>query len=100
MFVNNLHTFGRILSTDNYQTSHLHNDLWQIFENPVVRSPAGNRSSLLSGVFLMLRSVICEFDVCLFQDWQERYIHENYTRMMKDKLIETVSAHTSPVSSL
>uniref|UniRef100_A0A3B4Y137 Procollagen-lysine,2-oxoglutarate 5-dioxygenase 1 n=1 Tax=Seriola lalandi dorsalis TaxID=1841481 RepID=A0A3B4Y137_SERLL len=57
MYVTNLHNFGRILSTENYQTSHLHNDLWQIFENQV--------------------------------DWQERYIHENYTRMMKDKLIET-----------
>uniref|UniRef100_A0A7N6AAS2 Procollagen-lysine,2-oxoglutarate 5-dioxygenase 1 n=1 Tax=Anabas testudineus TaxID=64144 RepID=A0A7N6AAS2_ANATE len=50
-------SFGRILSTENYQTNHLHNDLWQIFENPV--------------------------------DWEERYIHENYTRIMKDKLIET-----------
>lgn len=30
----------------------------------------------------------------LFQDWQERYIHENYTHIMKDKLIETVSSNT------
>uniref|UniRef100_A0A8C4HTS3 Procollagen-lysine,2-oxoglutarate 5-dioxygenase 1 n=1 Tax=Dicentrarchus labrax TaxID=13489 RepID=A0A8C4HTS3_DICLA len=57
MYVTNMHTFGRILSTENYQTGHLHNDLWQIFENPV--------------------------------DWQDRYIHENYTYIMKDKLIET-----------
>ncbi|XP_061697069.1 procollagen-lysine,2-oxoglutarate 5-dioxygenase 1 isoform X2 [Syngnathoides biaculeatus] len=57
MYVSNMDTFGRILSTENYQTSHLHNDLWQIFENP--------------------------------EDWQERYIHENYTHIMKDKLIET-----------
>lgn len=56
MYVNNLHTFGRILSTEKYKTKHLHNDLWEIFENPV--------------------------------DWQERYIHENYTRMIRDKLIE------------
>ncbi|XP_029975677.1 procollagen-lysine,2-oxoglutarate 5-dioxygenase 1 isoform X1 [Salarias fasciatus] len=56
MFVTNMHTFGRILSTENYQTTRLHNDLWQIFENPV--------------------------------DWQERYIHQNYTLIMKDKLIE------------
>lgn len=34
--------------------------------------------------------------VCFFQDWQERYIHENYTRIMKDKLIETVSCNTRP----
>uniref|UniRef100_A0A8C3AFY9 Procollagen-lysine,2-oxoglutarate 5-dioxygenase 1 n=1 Tax=Cyclopterus lumpus TaxID=8103 RepID=A0A8C3AFY9_CYCLU len=57
MYVTNMQTFGRILSTENYQMSHLHNDLWQIFENPV--------------------------------DWQKRYIHENYTLIMKDKLIET-----------
>lgn len=57
MFVSNMHTFGRILSTENYQTNHLHNDLWQISENPV--------------------------------DWEERYINENYTRIMQDKLIET-----------
>lgn len=57
MYVTNMHTFGRILSTENYQTGHLHNDLWQIFENPL--------------------------------DWEERYIHENYTRIMKDKLIES-----------
>ncbi|XP_030279099.1 procollagen-lysine,2-oxoglutarate 5-dioxygenase 1 isoform X2 [Sparus aurata] len=57
MYVTNMHTFGRILSTENYQTDHLHNDLWQIFENP--------------------------------EEWQERYIHENYTHIMKDKLIET-----------
>lgn len=57
MYVTNVHTFGHILSTENYQTQHLHNDLWQIFENPL--------------------------------DWQERYIHPNYTRIMKDQLIET-----------
>nr|XP_054602372.1 procollagen-lysine,2-oxoglutarate 5-dioxygenase 1 isoform X2 [Nothobranchius furzeri]XP_054602373.1 procollagen-lysine,2-oxoglutarate 5-dioxygenase 1 isoform X2 [Nothobranchius furzeri] len=56
MFVTNMDTFGRILSTENYRTEHLHNDLWQIFENQ--------------------------------QDWQDRYIHENYTRMMTDKLVE------------
>lgn len=36
MFVTNMHTYGRILNTEHYQTNHLHNDLWQIFENPVV----------------------------------------------------------------
>uniref|UniRef100_A0A3Q3DZT5 Procollagen-lysine,2-oxoglutarate 5-dioxygenase 1 n=1 Tax=Hippocampus comes TaxID=109280 RepID=A0A3Q3DZT5_HIPCM len=57
MYVTNMDTFGRILSTENYQTSHLHNDLWQIFENP--------------------------------EDWRERYIHENYTHIMKGKPVET-----------
>ncbi|CAF94612.1 unnamed protein product, partial [Tetraodon nigroviridis] len=57
MYVTNVHTFGHILSTENYQTQHLHNDLWQIFENPL--------------------------------DWQERYIHPNYSRILRDQLIET-----------
>ncbi|XP_068185883.1 procollagen-lysine,2-oxoglutarate 5-dioxygenase 1 isoform X3 [Antennarius striatus] len=57
MHLTNMHSFGHILSTENYQTTHLHNDLWQIFENP--------------------------------QDWRDRYIHENYTHIIKDKLIET-----------
>ncbi|XP_051757842.1 procollagen-lysine,2-oxoglutarate 5-dioxygenase 1 [Ctenopharyngodon idella] len=57
MFVTNMHTFGRVLSTDNYEANHLHNDLWQIFENPV--------------------------------EWEERYIHENYSKILRDGLIET-----------
>uniref|UniRef100_A0A4W4DYW7 Procollagen-lysine,2-oxoglutarate 5-dioxygenase 1 n=1 Tax=Electrophorus electricus TaxID=8005 RepID=A0A4W4DYW7_ELEEL len=38
-------------------TKHLHNDLWQIFENPL-------------------------------QDWEERYIHENYSKIMKDDVVQ------------
>ncbi|XP_068027492.1 procollagen-lysine,2-oxoglutarate 5-dioxygenase 1 [Anomalospiza imberbis] len=34
MYLTNQHQFGHILSLENYQTSHLHNDLWQIFSNP------------------------------------------------------------------
>ncbi|XP_075695461.1 procollagen-lysine,2-oxoglutarate 5-dioxygenase 1 [Rhinoderma darwinii] len=33
MFVSNRQSFGHILSLENYKTSHLHNDLWQIYEN-------------------------------------------------------------------
>ncbi|CAI9571104.1 unnamed protein product [Staurois parvus] len=33
LFVSNRQLFGHLLSLENYQTSHLHNDLWQIFEN-------------------------------------------------------------------
>lgn len=35
MYISNRHEFGRLISTANYNTSHLNNDLWQIFENPV-----------------------------------------------------------------
>lgn len=37
MYLTNRHQFGHILSLENYQTTHLHNDLWQIFSNPEVR---------------------------------------------------------------
>ncbi|XP_056420796.1 procollagen-lysine,2-oxoglutarate 5-dioxygenase 2 isoform X1 [Hyla sarda] len=35
MYITNRHEFGRLISTANYNISHLNNDLWQIFENPV-----------------------------------------------------------------
>lgn len=36
MYITNRHEFGRLISTANYNTSHYNNDLWQIFENPLV----------------------------------------------------------------
>uniref|UniRef100_A0A8C9U3H1 procollagen-lysine 5-dioxygenase n=1 Tax=Scleropages formosus TaxID=113540 RepID=A0A8C9U3H1_SCLFO len=35
MFVSNRDEFGRLISTANYNTSHLYPDMWQIFDNPV-----------------------------------------------------------------
>ncbi|KAI4888335.1 hypothetical protein NFI96_024826 [Prochilodus magdalenae] len=35
MFVSNRDEFGRLVSTNNYNTSRLHPDMWQIFDNPV-----------------------------------------------------------------
>ncbi|XP_064409106.1 multifunctional procollagen lysine hydroxylase and glycosyltransferase LH3 [Latimeria chalumnae] len=35
MHITNRDEFGRLLSSDKYNTSHLHNDLWQIFDNPL-----------------------------------------------------------------
>uniref|UniRef100_A0A4W4DXV7 Procollagen-lysine,2-oxoglutarate 5-dioxygenase 1 n=1 Tax=Electrophorus electricus TaxID=8005 RepID=A0A4W4DXV7_ELEEL len=63
MYVTNMYNFGRVLNTENYQTKHLHNDLWQIFENPV--------------------------------DWEERYIHENYSKIMKDDVVIIVQIMSS-----
>ncbi|XP_039616486.1 procollagen-lysine,2-oxoglutarate 5-dioxygenase 2 isoform X2 [Polypterus senegalus] len=34
MYITNRYEFGRLVSTANYNTSHLNSDLWQIFENP------------------------------------------------------------------
>ena len=36
MYVTNLNVFGRLLETDSYTTTHLHNDMWQIFDNKLV----------------------------------------------------------------
>lgn len=57
MYVTNQQPFGRILNTENIQTQHLHNDLWQIFSNPV--------------------------------DWEELYIHPNYSHILKEPEMET-----------
>ncbi|KAJ3585418.1 hypothetical protein NHX12_014137 [Muraenolepis orangiensis] len=35
MFVSNQDEFGRLVSSTNYNTSRLHPDMWQIFDNPV-----------------------------------------------------------------
>lgn len=43
MFLTNRHTFGHLLSLDNYQTTHLHNDLWEVFNNPEVRPWVGRQ---------------------------------------------------------
>ncbi|XP_039329429.1 procollagen-lysine,2-oxoglutarate 5-dioxygenase 1 [Saimiri boliviensis] len=34
MFLTNRHGLGHLLSLDNYRTTHLHNDLWEVFSNP------------------------------------------------------------------
>ena len=38
MYATNLHEFGRLLETENYNTKHLHNDLWEMFDNKLVSS--------------------------------------------------------------
>ncbi|XP_072334278.1 procollagen-lysine,2-oxoglutarate 5-dioxygenase 1 isoform X3 [Scyliorhinus torazame] len=55
MYITNKLEFGRILSVAKSHTDHLHNDLWQISENP--------------------------------QDWEEKYIHENYSSIMEKKIL-------------
>ena len=36
MYLNNQHNFGHLVDTENYATTHLHNDLYEIFNNPQV----------------------------------------------------------------
>lgn len=37
MYVSNRDEFGRLVASSNFNTSRLHPDMWQIFDNPVVR---------------------------------------------------------------
>ena len=36
MYVSNLEEYGHLLNADNYETTHLHNDMYQIFDNRLV----------------------------------------------------------------
>ncbi|XP_028654141.1 multifunctional procollagen lysine hydroxylase and glycosyltransferase LH3 [Erpetoichthys calabaricus] len=35
MYISNRDDFGRLIASNNYNTSRLHSDMWQIFDNPV-----------------------------------------------------------------
>ena len=39
MYVSNLDEYGHLLNADNYETTHLHNDMYMIFDNRLVREP-------------------------------------------------------------
>lgn len=36
MYVDNRESFGHLINYENYSTEHLHNDMWEIFDNPLV----------------------------------------------------------------
>lgn len=88
MFVTNVHTYGRILNTENYQTDHYHNDLWQIFDNPVVCANLSYSCIFRYQISTLLLCLTCY--LIFFQDWEEQYIHPNYSRILKDNIVETV----------
>ena len=37
MYVSNLEEYGHLLNADNFDTSHLNNDMYMIFDNRLVR---------------------------------------------------------------
>lgn len=37
MYVNNMKYRGHLVNTDDYNTTHLHSDMFQMFKNPLVR---------------------------------------------------------------
>ncbi|KAK2117257.1 Multifunctional procollagen lysine hydroxylase and glycosyltransferase LH3, partial [Saguinus oedipus] len=96
LHLSNQHEFGRLLATSRYDTEHLHPDLWQIFDNPVVSEnpelrhqarwlpPAqdAEQEGEAPGGWETggHRSDVAPI---LPQDWQEQYIHENYSRALE-----------------
>ena len=36
MYVSNMKYFGHLVDTDNFETTHLHNELYELFNNPQV----------------------------------------------------------------
>lgn len=52
MYLSNMETFGHLINSESFDTSHVHNDLYEIYTNQV--------------------------------DWERRYIHENYSKVLKD----------------
>lgn len=38
MYISNLDDYGHLLNGDNYETTHLHNDMFSIFDNRLVSS--------------------------------------------------------------
>jgi len=38
MYVSNLHSYGHLINEENYETTHLHNDMYNLFNNRMVRN--------------------------------------------------------------
>uniref|UniRef100_A0A672KT68 Procollagen-lysine, 2-oxoglutarate 5-dioxygenase 3 n=1 Tax=Sinocyclocheilus grahami TaxID=75366 RepID=A0A672KT68_SINGR len=53
MFVSNRDEFGRLISSTNYNISRLHPDMWQIFDNPVVRDSHVKHTSAETRIVLV-----------------------------------------------
>ena len=51
MYVSNIQEYGHLLNADNYDTSHLHNDMYQLFDNRMVslfgRLVVGHHSNII-----------------------------------------------------
>lgn len=49
MHVSNLHDYGHLLNGDTYDTSHLHGDMYQMFDNTLVRKEHDFNECLCGG---------------------------------------------------
>lgn len=117
MFVSNRDEFGRLVSTTNYNTSRLYPDMWQIFDNPVVGKytcsadiqHSHNHSYTITLLMCISVSLLClclplcssvcplVCPRCPLQDWKEKYIHENYSKIFEEgeKVVEQVGVPTA-----
>ena len=77
MYVSNLDEYGHLLNADNFDTSHLNNDMYMIFDNRLVCS-----SIDFSSLFVCVR-VLTE-SAMLVQDWERKYLHENWSKTLEE----------------
>lgn len=78
MLVTNTHHYGHLINADNYDVTLPKPEFYQLIDNKLVIMCARIMVSLLSVLFLP-------------QDWEYRYIHEDYEKMKSlDTVIEQV----------
>ena len=82
MYVSNLDEYGHLLNADNFDTTHLNNDMYMIFDNRLVRSNLDNYK-----YFLSCPVHVWWLDSCAYmhvQDWERKYLHENWSRTLDE----------------
>uniref|UniRef100_A0A7N6FK97 procollagen-lysine 5-dioxygenase n=1 Tax=Anabas testudineus TaxID=64144 RepID=A0A7N6FK97_ANATE len=84
MYITNRHDFGRLISTANYNISHYNNDLWQIFENPVVSE--GVTQVCFNSFFLCF---------CMSQPCPDVYWFPVFSEKACDELVEEMEHYGS-----
>uniref|UniRef100_A0A672KYD4 Procollagen-lysine, 2-oxoglutarate 5-dioxygenase 3 n=1 Tax=Sinocyclocheilus grahami TaxID=75366 RepID=A0A672KYD4_SINGR len=72
MFVSNRDEFGRLISSTNYNISRLHPDMWQIFDNPVVRDSHVKHTSAETRMRAQTNPVCVCVSVCVEHVSDER----------------------------
>ena len=97
MYVSNLHNYGHLVNPDNYDTTLIRPDYYQLADNRLVRAEQKNsprkknRKNAIENLSLTPCSPVFPF-VLFFQDWEYRYIHPDFDSMLDlDTTLEQVS---------
>ncbi|XP_061816438.1 multifunctional procollagen lysine hydroxylase and glycosyltransferase LH3 [Nerophis lumbriciformis] len=85
MFVSNQDEFGRLVSSNNFNTSRLHPDMWQIFDNPLDWKEKYIHENY-SKIFKDPKSFV-------EQPCPDVYWFPTFSEKMCDNLVETVEDH-------